>query len=343
MVLKIDYKEILEVFRDKLRIDDRVRSLASRYKYREYMIARYIDMLGFDETIDLLEIFEKRDLFKNAIACNNLRCRCRDVVDSLENMGFSLRPIEWAEYSYVVVKKPSRPSLGATHEYLKGCYYQYRDAASLAPVVIFDPSPGSTILDSCAAPGGKTSYMLIRMKDNGLVIANDISATRLRALKYNMIRMGFKNYIITRFDARRTHEFFREELTRIFIDAPCSAEGAIMFDPERKTKTDYEVLARLVSREIEILSSSIEALAPGGVVAYVTCSIAPEENEYVVSKVLEFYKDQVDTVSPLRNIWSRGIRVFLNYEFDPGVENCVRIWPHKHFMEGFFVCLLKRR
>jgi NOL1/NOP2/sun family putative RNA methylase len=342
-MLKINYNEILDLFETRLRVDDNVRGIAIRYGYQPYMIARYIEMLGFDEALRLLDVFEKKDLFKHSIRCNDLRCKCGKIIDSLEDQGFILKAIEWARYSYVVLEKPQKPSIGATHEYLKGCYYLYRDAASLIPIVIFSPSPGDYILDSCAAPGGKTAHMLLEMRDRGLVVANDISMDRLVALKFNLIRMGFKSYVITRFDARKTHEIFRDEIPKILVDAPCSAEGAIMFDPERKNKTSYSALAKLVSREIEILSSSIEALAPGGLIMYVTCSIAPEENEFVISKILDFYRENIEIVSPRNNLWSKGIERFLGYEFNPEVQKCVRVWPHKHLMEGYFICLLRKR
>ncbi|MGC9148240.1 MAG: RsmB/NOP family class I SAM-dependent RNA methyltransferase [Sulfolobales archaeon] len=342
-MLKINYTEILNVFESKLNINDSIKSIASKYGYQPYMIARYIDILGLDETLNLLDIFERSELFKHSIRCNDLRCHCNKVIDSLERQGFVLKSVEWARYSYVVLRKPQKPSIGATHEYMKGCYYLYRDTASLIPVVLFRPLPGDYVLDSCAAPGGKTVHMLLEMKDEGMVIANDISTERLVALKFNLIRMGFKSYIITKFDARKTHEIFKNEIPKILIDAPCSAEGAIMFDPGRKTKTDYLTLAKLVSREIEILSSSIEALAPGGLIAYITCSIAPEENEYVISKILDFYRENIEIIALPNNLWSKGVEKFLGYEFNPEVQKCVRVWPHKHFMEGYFICLLKKR
>jgi len=343
MILKINFSEILRIFEERLRLDDEVAKIASKYGYQQYMIARYIDILGFDETFDLLNVFEKRDLFKHAIRCNDLRCKCVDIIDSLKKQGFVLRPIEWSRYSYTILNKPQKPSIGATHEYLKGCYYLYRDAASLIPVVLFKPSNGDLVLDSCAAPGGKTIHMLLEMRDEGIVIANDISLDRLVALKFNLIRMGFKNYVVTRFDARRIHKVFKEEIPKILVDAPCSAEGAIMFDPGRKIRTNYITLAKLVVREIEILSSSIEALSPGGLIAYVTCSIAPEENEFVISKILDYYGENIEVVYPTNSIWSRGIRSFLGYEFNPEVDKCVRVWPHKHFMEGYFICLLRKK
>jgi len=343
MVLKIDFREILRIFNERLRIDQSIIDLANKYGYLPYMISRYIDMLGFDETIRLLEAFDNKNMYKPVIRCNDLRCSCRKITESLERLGFKLSPIEWSPYSYKILRSSSTPSIGATHEYLKGCYYLYRDAASLIPSIALDPRPGDLILDTCASPGGKASHILMLMRDEGLLIANDISRSRLSALKANLERMRFTSYIITRYDGRRIHEIFNEEIPKIILDAPCSAEGGIMFDPGRKRRTSYEDLMKLVSREIELLSSSVEALAPGGYLLYSTCSIAPEENEFVVSKILEHYKEKIEIIHIRNNIWDRGLRKFLGIEFDPDVEKCIRIWPHRHSMEGFFICLLRKR
>lgn len=341
--VSISYEEIYRIFGERLKISEWSKRVAEKYGYRPYMVARYVEMLGEEETIELLESFEKRDLYRPVIRCNDLKCSCRRVVESLEKKGFGLSPIEWSGYSYRVVARPRDIDIGHTHEYLKGCFYLYRDASSLVPPLILAPSPGDLVLDSCAAPGGKTAHILLLMRDEGLVIANDLSRSRLAALRSNLDRMGFRNYVITRHDARRIHEVFEKEIPKILVDVPCSAEGAIMFDPERKTRTEYIDLARLVSREIEILASSIEALAPGGLLVYSTCSIAPEENEFVVSRVVEAFDEEIEIVGIGEKRWSTGLKSFLDIEFVPGIEKCIRIWPHRHGMEGYFVCLLRRR
>ncbi|MEZ0290543.1 MAG: RsmB/NOP family class I SAM-dependent RNA methyltransferase [Sulfolobales archaeon] len=342
MVLRIAFNEIFRELRDRIKITDRVREIAKSYGYLPYMVARYIDMLGEEEALELLRVFERKDLFKPAIRCNDLKHSCEKTISSLERIGFEFEKIAWSSHAYKIIKSPDKPTAGSTHEYLKGYYYLYRDAASLIPPLLLAPRENETILDSCAAPGGKTVHILLLIRDRGLVIANDLSRLRLAALRYNLERMSFKSYIVTRFDARRTHEYFREEFGKILVDTPCSAEGAIMFDPSRKSKTSYETLAKLVSREIEILSSNIEALSPGGLLVYSTCSIAPEENEYVISKIIDHYRESVETVN-VNSLWSKGLSGFLGLEFSPDVEKCVRIWPHKHLMEGYFVCVLRRK
>ncbi|MEM4971960.1 MAG: hypothetical protein QXE01_11995, partial [Sulfolobales archaeon] len=100
--------------------------LAERYGYLAYMVERYMRILG-SETEDLLRAMEKPSILRPTVRCNNLRINCRWLENRLRSLGFELRPLEWAVGAYEVVRSPKSPSIGATHEYLKGYYYLHRD------------------------------------------------------------------------------------------------------------------------------------------------------------------------------------------------------------------------
>lgn len=317
-------------------------ALAKNYGYLPYMVQRYIDMLGYEDTVKLLNTFENY-AFRPTILCNYLKINCRLLVERLTRLGFELEQVGWCNYSYITSKSAFKPSLGSTHEYLKGFYYVYRDAASLLPVLALSPTKGAQVLDLCAAPGGKSVHILLAMRDHGLLIANDISKKRLRSLTTNLFRMGFKSFIITAEDGVILPRKVNIKFDYVLLDAPCSAEGAIMFDKSRKTKTSEEDLARLVLREIKLLLSAISMAKSGARIVYTTCSIAPEENEYVITKVIEFTKEKtVDVDTPSLEIGDRGLRRFRDLEFYDKVSQCIRIWPHRHLMEGYFICVLRR-
>lgn len=335
------YRAVLEdIFIAEEEISDEAKALASAYGYLPYMVERYLSILGPDNTKRLLDFF---DNFKGApaILCNFLKKACSELQGELENLGFALRPLPWCNYCFTVVSAPPSPSIGSTHQYLKGYYYVYRDAASLVPPILLDVTEGSKVLDMCAAPGGKAVHILLRMKDRGLLVANDVSVKRALALQAHILRMGFKSYIITVEDGLRLSERLKMQFDYVIVDAPCSAEGGIMFDPSRKRKTPQDVLARLVMKQVKLLLEALKLCKPGGRVLYTTCSIAPEENEYVVSKVLEARSD-VKVVNPPLNLWSWGLKRFRKLEFSDEVTRCVRIWPHEASMEGYFICLLER-
>ncbi|MCY0868246.1 MAG: RsmB/NOP family class I SAM-dependent RNA methyltransferase [Desulfurococcus sp.] len=318
--------------------------LALRYGYLPYMIQRYIDMLGYNETLELLEAFTKP--VKPVVRTNTLLIQPSELKGRLEKLGFQLEEIPWAPGSFWVVKAPGSPSIGSTHEYLKGYYYVHRDATSLIPVILLlgDGYRGD-VLDACAAPGGKTSFIaqILKERDGGIVYANDYVLYRLKSLIGHVMRMKLDNVVVTWSDAVKLPSRIGKKFKRILLDAPCSGEGRISVDPGRKTRTSILDLAVMVKREIKLLDSLINALDEDGVLAYSTCSIAPEENEYVVSRILEKRGDIV-IVEPSVKLfeYSGWLTSYRNLEFPEEFEKCVRVWPHRHSLFGFTTCLIKR-
>lgn len=341
-ILKISINTILrDIHVDPSEISQDAKKLAKEYGYRSYMVQRYIDMLGLDEAKLLLHTFDNFR-YRPALLCNLLKISCEKLVEELSELQFVLEPVEWCRYCYTVESTPKSPTIGSTHQYLKGFYYIYRDLAPVIPPIILNPIEGSSVIDVCAAPGGKAIHLSLLMRDRGLLVLNDVDRKRLSALLSNYYRMGFKSYIVTNYDAVKIPEKLHNRFDYVLVDAPCSAEGAIMFDKSRKRKTSQKDLAKLVLREIEILAASINLAKRGGMIVYTTCSIAPEENEYVITKVMEFTDNRVEIVEPHLNKWSRGFRYFRKLEFHRDVEKCIRIWPQRHGMEGFFICLLRK-
>ncbi len=334
----------LEEIRRDIRVSPSIysRRLAEKYGYLPYMVERYISILGVDETVKLLEAFEKP--LKPVVRCNDLLIDCRELADRLEALGFKLREISWSSGSYRVVEAPRSPSIGATHEYLKGYYYVHRDAASLIPGILLTHGYSGDILDACAAPGGKATHMAQLIHGRGRVIANDLVLYRLKALIGHVMRMKLDNVIVLWSDARKLPDLIDERYDRVLLDVPCSGEGTIMFDPGRKTRTTIRDLAVIVRREIELLNAGLEMLSEDGILAYVTCSIAPEENEYVVHRVM-MDRGDVEIVEPPLKLfnWSSWLTTYRRHVFPEEFKKCIRIWPHRHGMIGFTTCLLRQR
>jgi NOL1/NOP2/sun family putative RNA methylase len=316
-------------------------NLAVKYGYLPYMVERYIRILGFKEAEELLEAFEKP--LKPVIRTNTLLVKPVDLKHRLEELGFKLEPISWVPEAFRVVESPTTPSIGATHEYLKGYYYVHRDAASLLPVKLLLYNFRGEVLDSCAAPGGKTTYISQLLNDEHYVYANDLVLYRLKALIGHLARMRINKVLVLWSDARKLSRLLKKRFERVLLDVPCSGEGTIMFDPGRKTRTRMRDLARIVKREIELLYTNIEMLEEGGILAYVTCSIAPEENEYVVYKVLNMRND-VEIIKPPIKLfeWDQWLKSYQHIDFPDEYRYCIRLWPHKHKLIGLTTCLLRR-
>ena len=164
------------------------------------------------------------------------------------------------------------------------CYVQ--DPSTLMACELLAPQPGETVLDACAAPGGKTSYMAELMRNEGRIFACDSSRSRLERLHENLSRLGITNTDIQRVDwLTRPLPFSENSFDRILVDAPCSNTGVIRRRVDvrwRLTPSDFELMP---TKQRHILETLFPLLKPGGTLVYSTCSLEPEENERLAEEV----------------------------------------------------------
>lgn len=315
--------------------------LAFENGFLPYMIERYLRMLGKNGAIKLLDSFKQS--VKPVIRVNTRLVDPEKIEKALIEKGFVLERIPWYHGAFRVLDAPEKPSLGATFEYLKGYYYLHRDSSSLVPVILLTHEYQGNVLDACAAPGGKATFLAERIGDHGVVFANDLVLRRLKSLIGHVARMRLENISIMWSDARKLPGKLTRKFERILLDAPCSGEGRISVDPGRRNRTSMYELALLVKREIELLDSLIKLLENDGIIAYSTCSIAPEENEYVLSKILQARSD-IEIIPPPVTLfnYSPWITRFGDIEFPKEFEKCIRLWPHVHGTFGFTTCLLRK-
>ena len=245
-------------------------------------------------------------------------------------------PVPWAENGYYY-DPDTRPGLSPYHD--AGAYY-LQEASAMAPAGLLDVRPGMTVLDLCAAPGGKSSQIAALLQGQGLLVANEINPKRAAILSRNLERMGVANALTLNEHPKRLAERFGGYFDRILVDAPCSGEG--MFRKEEAAVTDWsvETVQMCARRQREILESAAEMLRPGGRLVYSTCTFAPEENEGVISAFLwdhpEFSAVKTDApwFAPGRPDWIEHPA--------PGVEHTFRLWPHKLKGEGHFAAVLQK-
>ncbi|WP_448579395.1 RsmB/NOP family class I SAM-dependent RNA methyltransferase [Thermosphaera sp.] len=335
-------EEVLKILKEIfVKPSEKAFELSSKYRVLPYMAERYVRMLGEEEAVELLKSFEKP--VKPVIRVNTLLVDPDTLKSSLEAKGFRLERISWFENAFKIQEAPEQPSPGATIEYLKGYYYLHRDSSSLLPVLLLTHEYKGDVLDACAAPGGKTTFLAERVHGKGFVYANDLVLRRLRSLIGHITRMRVESVVVSWSDARKISKVFNRKFERILLDAPCSGEGRISVDPGRRFRTSIYELALMVKREIELLDSLINLLDDDGIIAYSTCSIAPEENEYVVSKILRKRSDVEVAPPPVKLFnYSSWIKKYGDLLFHEELEKCVRLWPHVHGTFGFTTCLLRK-
>ena len=174
----------------------------------------------------------------------------------------------------------------ASDAWRNGEFY-VQDPSTLIAVDMLDPQPGESVLDMCAAPGGKTTYIAQKMQNRGRIIAADSSNARLGLVAENCKRLGVKIVATLACEGTRLDRCLRgEQFDRVLVDAPCSNTGVMQRRPDLRWRIEEKEIARLAALQLKLLGKAAEFTKPGGVFVYSTCSLEPEENERVVEQFL---------------------------------------------------------
>lgn len=313
--------------------------IARKYGYLPYMIERYIHMFGSrEELIEFLEAVERG--LPKYIRCNTLAIKnCSELVERLGEKNVFIKPVSWIPHAFMVENSSSVSHLGSTLEYLLG-YYYIQGLGSMAASLALDPRPGETVADLAAAPGGKTTHIAQIMNNSGIILSVEKNPVRAMSLSANIQRMRVKIAIVMIKDILDLS--IEEKFDKVLLDAPCTGEGLLPIKKERKTSKDLEDIVRMHELQVKLLEKSIQLVRPGGALLYSTCSIAPEENEFVINKVLSSRSDvELEKIANL-NVGSPGLTEFMGYKLRDELANCVRLYPHRNNSEGFFICKLRR-
>ncbi|HEY4675493.1 MAG TPA: RsmB/NOP family class I SAM-dependent RNA methyltransferase [Candidatus Bathyarchaeia archaeon] len=289
---------------------------------KEFFVKRY-EKLGWQ--------FQETEP-KQAIRINTMNVEEEALVERLESHEIELEKIPFLKHGYWISK--AKFSAGATSEYLLGLY-SIQEAAAQIPATLFTEAKNKTLLDACAAPGGKTVQLADLMSNTGAIIALDIEKRRLIALSNHLERCNIKNTIVYNMDVRSVSQL-KITFNKILLDVPCS--GNFTTDKDwfrRRTIKDVERNARL---QREILTEATKVLKDDGEMVYSTCSLEPEENEMNIDWAINSLDLQVEKIDCYGE---NALSTIFGKKLDSSVENCRRIWPGK--TQGFFVCKLKKR
>ena len=291
----------------------------------------------YRDVVDDWEAFREAALapLPTVVWANTLRIDADELRELLEHFGWGPRPLAWYPGAFRL-RPGARPGARFGH---RAGLYQVQEEVSLLPPLLLDPRPGERVLDTCAAPGGKTAQIAVRMRDTGTVVANDRDQGRIRSLRAMVERLGLTSVVLTAADAanlpRRGGPY-----DRVLCDVPCSGEGT-----SRKSRSALHRSPRMndvVRSQRAILRKAVALCRPRGRIVYSTCTYAPEENEGVVDAILaEGGVHVVPAVVPgLRSM--PGLSEWEGQAFDPSLQSALRIYPHHNDTGGFFVCVLER-
>ena len=255
--------------------------------------------------------------------------------------GELFEEVPWAINGYYYAQK-LRPGKHAYHE--AGVYY-IQEPSAMSAAALLAPKPGMRVLDLCAAPGGKTTQLAAYLKQEGILVSNEIHPARCRILSQNVERMGIRNAIVTNEDSQRLAEFFPSYFHAILVDAPCSGEGMFRKNPEAMEEWSADQVEVCAKRQQEILNNAAKMLMGGGTLVYSTCTFSPEENEQTMARFLaeheefEVLEEKTPYFSPGNPAWAgESVEPFIAGE----MGKTFRLWPHKLHGEGHFVAVLKK-
>jgi NOL1/NOP2/sun family putative RNA methylase len=241
------------------------------------------------------------------------------------------QPVSYSDWGYY--GKVS----GKTIDHQSGLVYSQEPSAMLVGEIAH-PKPGQKVLDLCAAPGGKTTYLASFMDQDGVLVSNEINRGRAKILAENVERFGIQNAVILNESPDRMEARFAGYFDVIVVDAPCSGEGMFRKDPDAMDYWSLDYPVECANRQKEILKSAMKMLAPQGELVYSTCTFAPEEDEQIIAWLLEEYpalqmaevkkNEQMDDGRPE---WANG---------NPELAKAVRLFPHHFRGEGHFMAKL---
>ena len=261
------------------------------------------------------------------------------VEDFLKISPFKLSPVPWTENAFYYDASVDTPSKHPF--YYAGLFYLQEPSATL-PAATIPIEEGDKVLDICSAPGGKSTELAAKLKDTGLLVSNDISASRLKALQKNIEIFGAKNVLITCETPEKLSETFTAYFDKILIDAPCSGEGMFRKSSSMISAWELNGNEKFVEIQKSILKEVVKMLKPGGKILYSTCTFDPREDE-----------DQVEYLMSLDD--SLRISSFpMHQGFEPGhsdwcsngsgsaeLNRTAHLFPHRINGEGHFVALLE--
>jgi 16S rRNA (cytosine967-C5)-methyltransferase len=293
-----------------------------------WLVQRWVEEVGVEEAVNICAF--NNQISSLTLRVNTLKTNRGNLMEKLGQEELKSLPTTYSEEGIVLQDPPPTSEL----PFLKEGLYILQDEASQLVTSILDPKPGERILDACAAPGGKTTHMAQKMKNQGEICALDLNKGKLDLIEEMCQRLGVRIVKTINGDAAKPLPIPQGlKFDRILADVPCSGFGTLRRNPDLKWKRGEKDIKRLSELQSSILRNLSVYVKEGGTLVYSTCTVFHEENEDVVEKFVgghpEFKIDRIDKVLPEK--WRPLIR-----------NGYLKTFPPKNEMDGFFVARLRR-
>lgn len=302
--------------------EDPLQYLSVYYSHPQWMVKRW--MARFDR-----EELEKFLIANNEIPGLTLRINKLKIVPNEFLALLDKQQVVYTGSTFIdyFIKVKSLGGISQMNIFQSG-YFSIQDESAALPVLLLDPKAGERVIDMCAAPGGKTTFIAELMKNEGQILAVDKYESKLKLITTSCERLGIKNVEATVADA---NELQVEPADKILVDAPCSGLGVMRKKPDLKWKREPEDIARLVKQQEHLLESGARMLKQGGILVYSTCTTEPEENSLLIASFLRKHPEfTIDDASQFvnRSVVTEG--------------GWIETFPHRHHIDGSFAVRLHK-
>ncbi len=300
-------------------------------RYREIVGDAYQEFIGCSLTP-----------LRKAIRVNTLKTSVEHFKKNLK--GWKLTQVPWCKEGFWIEHKTEeRFDIGNIFEHALG-YFYVQDPASMIPPVVLDPKPGDQVLDMTAAPGSKSTQIAQYMQNEGTLVLNDNSYDRLKALEINVRRMGIMNAVITGIQANHLSKLGKNNISfdKILLDAPCSGSGTIRKSYKTILQYSTNFVKTMSKAQKQLITTAFDLLRKGGTLVYSTCTLEPEEDEEIISFLLDAYPEaSIEKIDlPLKR--SQPILEWNGKTYRKEVKDVLRIYPQDNDTEGFFVAKIRK-
>lgn len=271
---------------------------------------------------------------RRSIRVNTLKISSDEFKRLMQPKGWTFDPIPWCQDGFWI-SYDEEDQLGNALEHIQGLFYIQEASSMLPPTALFSPNADwQCVLDLAAAPGSKTTQIAALMHNRGLLVANEYSASRVKVLHANVLRMGASHCALTHFDGRVFGQYLYESFDAVLIDAPCGGEGTVRKDADALKHWSLDDVIAISETQKALIESAFLALKPGGSLVYSTCTLNRLENQGVCEYLKQVYGDavQFDSLNDL----------FAGAERATTAEGFLHVWPQIYDSEGFFVAKLTK-
>ncbi|GFE70377.1 16S rRNA (cytosine(967)-C(5))-methyltransferase [Chroococcus sp. FPU101] len=303
---------------------DPVQRLGILYSFPDWMIKLWIEQLGQETTESLCEWFNQSPLLDLRI--NPLKTTLKKVQETFLENGIKVSPVAHLPQALRLIS--GSRSIVDLPGFEQG-WFTVQDSSAQLVTHLLGPQIGETIIDACAAPGGKTTHIAELMEDDGIIWACDRSASRLKKLQENQKRLNLRSIRILTGDSRQFSQFL-ESADRVLLDAPCSGLGTLHKRPDLRFRQTPERINELVQLQQELLEQTASWVKPKGILVYATCTLNSVENERVIENFLKRHPNwmiQPPSVDSFLTVFATE-------------QGWLKVLPNRHQMDGFFIVKL---